>query len=104
MRNRHNHKEVQKRVQKLLEEKPATRLSYDYLYIEFIRDIDPDAVYKPFCNVMLNLTYPSYQSIARASRFIKRKCPWLKEPEENTMARQEIENGYYFEYCKRDLR
>lgn len=100
MRNRHNHKEVQSRVQRLLETIPATRQSYDTLYMEYIRDINPEAVDRPFRVVILDTTFPSFQSIARASRFIKHKCPWLKETEDNTEARTEIEAGYHVEYGK----
>ena len=101
MNDRHRHKEVQNIVYHLLETIPETRQSYERLYIEYIRHIDADAVDRPFKTVITNLSYPSFQSIARASRSIKHKYPWLKETDSNTEARAEIEAGYYYEYGKR---
>ena len=98
MKDRHRHHEVKEKVKYLLETKPQTRESYDVLYVEIIRLINPDAVYKPFYSVLTNTFYPSYQSVARASRALKREFPDLRETEENQKARQDIEAEYELHY------
>lgn len=100
MRNRHNHKEVKKRVLMLLEKIPATRESYDILYLEYIKSINPLAVNQPFCVTMLDRSYPSFQSVARASRAIKQEREDLRETAENAKARKAIEDSYFEEYAR----
>jgi len=99
--DRHNHKEVQARVQRILEDVPSARESYDILYIEFVRDINPELTTRPFYMTMAYTLIPSYQSVARASRHVKKICPWLKESEANKGKREEIEQSYFLEYGSR---
>lgn len=96
--DRHNHKDVRCRVQRILEDIPMARKSYDILYIEFVKDINPDLANRPFYMTMANTLIPSYQSVARASRHVKKICPWLKESEQNRGKREEIEQSYFLEY------
>ena len=98
MKDRHRHHEVKQTVEFLLTTIPSTRESYDVLYVEYLRQIDPNVVLMPFEMVMKNTAFPSYQSVARASRAIKRENPDLRETEANSEARTEIEAEYEVVY------
>lgn len=99
--DRHNHRFVRGRVNEILERVPAARESYDILYTEFIKTIDPSLIERPFYETMTNTQIPSFQSVARASRRVKQECPWLKESIENRGKREQIEESYYMEYGRR---
>ena len=101
MKDRHRHHEVKETVEFLLTTIPRTRESYDVLYVEYLRQIDPSVVLMPFEMVMRNTAFPSYQSIARASRAIKHEKPELRETEANAEARADIEASYECEYGRR---
>ena len=98
---RHKHKDVKVIVEHLLTTIPETRESYDVLYVEYIRAIDPDAITRPFCITMTNSSFPSFQSVARASRAIKAACPWLRESDSNHEVRKDIEASYWLESGRR---
>lgn len=98
--NRHNHADIQGRVRMILETVPQARASYDILYVEFMKEVAPEMVGMPFYIAMVNTNVPSYQSVARASRHIKKECEWLRETPENKRHRDEIEQSYIEEYGK----
>lgn len=96
--NRHNHKDVRKRVLRILQEVPAARESYDVLYVEFLKTIDPGLADQPFYMTMTNTQIPSYQSVERTSRHIKKEYEELRESADNKAKRDEIEQSYMMEY------
>lgn len=98
--NRHNHKKVKEMVRTILTECRAARESYDVLYTEYLKRVNPHLVTAPFYATMNNKSIPSYQSVARASRAIKNEMPWLRETEHNKAKREEIEESYFMEYSR----